>query len=104
MTIASTGRDASGEFVTREYHVEGPVMVFLTTTNIEIDEELLNRCIILVVDEDREQTRAIHDQQRMNETLEGQLMKTDRQESSLPTILHPVSRSRITAPAPEGIT
>ncbi len=80
LTIASTGRDASGEFVTREYHVEGPVMVFLTTTNIEIDEELLNRCIILVVDEDREQTRAIHDQQRMNETLEGQLMKTDRQD------------------------
>jgi DNA primase catalytic core len=79
-TIASTGRDASGEFVTKEYHVEGPVMVFLTTTNIEIDEELLNRCIVLVVDEDREQTRAIHDQQRMNETLEGQLMKTDRQD------------------------
>ena len=80
LTIASTGRDASGEFVTKEYHVEGPVMVFLTTTNIEIDEELLNRCIVLVVDEDRAQTRAIHDQQRMNETLEGQLMKTDRQD------------------------
>ena len=80
LTIASTGRDSNGEFVTKEYHVEGPVMVFLTTTNIEIDEELLNRCIVLVVDEDREQTRAIHNQQRMNETLEGQLMKTDRQD------------------------
>jgi hypothetical protein len=80
LTIASTGRDSSGEFVTKEYHVQGPVMVFLTTTNIEIDEELLNRCIVLVVDEDRAQTRAIHDQQRMNETLEGQLMKTGRQD------------------------
>ena len=26
----------------------------------EIDEELLNRCIVLTVDEEREQTRAIH--------------------------------------------
>ncbi len=80
LTIASTGRDSNGEFVTKEYHVEGPVMVFLTTTSIEIDEELLNRCIVLVVDEDREQTQAIHNQQRLNETLEGQLMKTDRKD------------------------
>jgi DNA primase len=80
LTIASTGRDANGEFVTKEYHVEGPVMVFLTTTSIEIDEELLNRCIVLVVDEDRAQTQAIHNQQRMNETLSGQFMKTDRQD------------------------
>jgi hypothetical protein len=80
LTIASTGRDPNGEFVTKEYHVDGPVMVFLTTTNIEIDEELLNRCIVLTVDEDRLQTRAIHDQQRMNETLEGQLQKTNRKD------------------------
>ena len=35
-------------------------MIFLTTTAIEIDEELLNRCLVLTVDEDREQTQAIH--------------------------------------------
>ena len=35
-------------------------MIFLTTTAVEIDEELLNRCIVLTVDEGREQTRAIH--------------------------------------------
>ena len=35
-------------------------MIFLTTTAIEVDEELLNRCLVLTVDEDREQTRAIH--------------------------------------------
>ena len=39
-------------------------MIFLTTTAIEIDEELLNRCLVLTVDEDREQTRAIHRLQR----------------------------------------
>ncbi|TWB87047.1 hypothetical protein FB106_1276 [Synechococcus sp. Ace-Pa] len=33
----------------------------------------MNRCIVLTVDENREQTRAIHDQQRENETLDGLL-------------------------------
>ena len=28
-----------------QYRVEGPVMIFLTTTAIDIDEELLNRCL-----------------------------------------------------------
>ena len=56
---------------TEEYHVEGPVMIFLTTTAIEIDEELENRCIILTVDESREQTAAIHRMQREEETFEG---------------------------------
>jgi len=72
LTIASTGKDPdSGRHVTREYKVDGPVMIFSTTTAIDIDEELLNRCLVLSVDEDREQTRAIHDLQRFEETLEG---------------------------------
>jgi hypothetical protein len=78
LTIASTGKDPhTGKLVTHEYHVEGPVMIFLTTTAIEIDEELLNRCIVLTVDEDREQTRAIHRLQRESQTLEGLLAKRD---------------------------
>src|SRR5690606_29672777 len=48
LTIASTGKDpATGKLITQEYRVEGPVMIFLTTTAIEIDEELLNRCLVL---------------------------------------------------------
>ena len=35
-------------------------MIFLTTTAIQVDEELFNRCLVLTVNEDREQTRAIH--------------------------------------------
>lgn len=78
LTIASTGKDpATGKLVTEEYHVEGPVMIFLTTTAIEIDEELLNRCIVLTVDENREQTRAIHELQRNAQTLEGLLTKRE---------------------------
>ena len=42
LTIASTGKDpTTGKLVTHEYRVEGPVMIFLTTTAVEIDEELL---------------------------------------------------------------
>jgi DNA primase len=78
LTIASTGKDpATGKLVTEEYHVEGPVMIFLTTTAIEIDEELLNRCIVLTVDENREQTRAIHELQRESQTLEGLLARRE---------------------------
>jgi len=72
ITIASTGKDDStGNLVTREYKVEGPVMLFLTTTAIDIDEELLNRCVVLTVNESREQTQLIHAAQRQRRTLAG---------------------------------
>jgi DNA primase catalytic core len=81
LSIASTGKDPStGRLVTHEYRVKGPVMIFLTTTAPEIDEELLNRCIVLTVDEEREQTRAIHRLQRERQTLEGLLARQDRAE------------------------
>jgi hypothetical protein len=76
LTIASTGKDAvTGALVTQDYRVEGPVMLFLTTTAIEIDEELLNRCLVLSVDEGRAQTEAIHRLQRSRRTLEGLLAR-----------------------------
>jgi len=79
LTIASTGKDPhTGRLVTQEYRVSGPVMIFLTTTAIDIDEELLNRCLVLTVDEDREQTRAIHRLQRQRQTLEGLLARHTR--------------------------
>lgn len=78
LTIASTGKDpTTGRLVTHEYRVEGPVMIFLTTTAVDVDEELLNRCLVLTVDEDRDQTRAIHRLQRRAETLEGLLEQRD---------------------------
>ena len=79
LTIASTGKDPeSGRHVTKEYKVEGPVMIFSTTTAIDIDEELLNRCLVLTVDEEREQTQAIQELQRFEETLEGLLATQTR--------------------------
>jgi DNA primase len=82
LRIASTGKDASsGRLITQEYRVEGPMMLFLTTTAIKIDEELLNRCLVLTVDEDRDQTRAIHQLQRQRQTLQGLLAAQDRQQT-----------------------
>ncbi|MDQ3160786.1 MAG: CHC2 zinc finger domain-containing protein, partial [Pseudomonadota bacterium] len=74
LTIASTGKDpTTGKLVTEEYRVEGPVMLCLTTTAIDLDEELLNRCLVLTINESREQTAAIHARQRSARTLHGLL-------------------------------
>jgi len=81
VSIASTGKDpVSGRHITHEYRVKGPVMIFLTTTAIDIDEELLNRCLVLTVNEDRAQTQAIHRIQRESQTIEGLLRRRDGDE------------------------
>ena len=80
VTIASTGKDDStGNLVTKEYTVQGPVMLFLTTTAIDIDEELMNRCLVLSVNESREQTQAIHAAQRAKRTLQGLQNKLEKE-------------------------
>ena len=80
LSIASTGKDAAtGRLVTHEYRVRGPVAILLTTTAVDVDEELLNRCLVLSVDEERAQTRAIHERQRQAETLPGLLRTRDRE-------------------------
>lgn len=79
LKIASTGKDPkSGRLITQEYNVEGPCSIFMTTTNVEVDEELQNRCLVLSVNEDREQTKRIHELQRKSRTLEGMLKKEDK--------------------------
>ena len=79
LTIASTGKDpSSGRLVTHEYHVEGPAAILLTTTAIDLDEELQNRCLVLAVDESREQTIAIHEAQRLSRTRDGAIRKRRR--------------------------
>jgi DNA primase catalytic core len=80
LTIASTGKDPeTGRLITHQYRVEGPVMIFLTSTAIDLDEEMLNRCLVLTVNEEREQTQAIHRQQREQQTLEGLLARRERE-------------------------
>jgi len=71
LTHAVVGRGADGRAATERYTVEGPVALFLTTTAMEIDEELVNRCLVLSVDESRFQTDAIHRRQRAARTFDG---------------------------------
>jgi DNA primase len=79
LTIASTAKDeATGDLRTRQYTVKGPVMLMLTTTAIDVDEELMNRCLVLAVNESREQTALIHARQRHKQTLEGLLQSSQR--------------------------
>lgn len=80
LSIASTGKDTtSGRLVTHTYSVKGPTAIVLTTTAIDVDEELLNRCLVLTVDEDRAQTQAIHAAQRQAQTLTGLTRRAERE-------------------------
>ncbi|MCX7373873.1 MAG: DNA primase [Alphaproteobacteria bacterium] len=91
LTIASTGKDpATGKLVTQDYTVEGPVALMLTTTAIDLDEELSNRCLVLTIDESRDQTRAIHSRQRYEETLAG--LAARETQSGLRTLHHNAQR------------
>ena len=61
----------TNELETKVREVRGPVAFFQTSTKPAIDEELQNRCLVLTVDESREQTQAVHARQRDLETVAG---------------------------------
>jgi DNA primase catalytic core len=73
LTVAVTTTDPkTGIKRTEEYHVEGPVVIIITTTNPEaLDFETRNRFVLLTIDESREQTRRILKKQREQDSLEG---------------------------------
>ncbi|MEM8911067.1 MAG: DNA primase [Planctomycetota bacterium] len=64
----TTERGQDGRITAVQYHVEGPSQIMLTTTAMDIDEELINRCLVLTVDETKQQTDAIQSLQRQNRT------------------------------------
>jgi len=79
LSMAATGKNPeTGRMVTHDYRVEGPVMLMLTTTAIDVDPELLNRCLVLTVDEEAGQTAAIQQSQREARTLAGIQAKRER--------------------------
>ena len=105
LRIASTGRDnASGRHVTHTYEVEGPVAILSTTTALDIDEELLNRCLVLTVDESADQTAAIHELQKQMETIDGVRRRRRREalvlmHQNAQRLLHPVEVVNPLAPS-----
>ncbi|MGC4116142.1 MAG: hypothetical protein QM765_16490 [Myxococcales bacterium] len=79
LTIGSTSKDERGRLVSQTYRVEGPVGLIFSSTAAELDEELLNRCLTLTIDESPEQTRAVHRIQQLRETLEGLVASRERE-------------------------
>jgi DNA primase catalytic core len=76
ITIAYTGKDpVTGKMKTEENTVEGPLMVFITTTQAEIDGETASRFLFISIDESQAMTEKILAKQRQSHTLEGFLGK-----------------------------
>ena len=70
LSIACVGKESqTGRPRTEHYQVEGPVAMLLTTTAQEPDDELANRCLVLSVNGQPQQTGAIHQRQRHAYTL-----------------------------------
>ncbi len=81
LRIAVAGKNSgTGRNQTDTSEVEGPVMMFLTTTAERPDVELQNRSIVQHVNESPEQTAAIHALQRSAYTLSGHATVSERQE------------------------
>jgi DNA primase len=72
LVIEATIKDPiSGKLKTMANRVEGPTAVFITTTDPETDAETKSRFFITSIDESREQTQAILERQRRQQTLAG---------------------------------
>lgn len=79
ISIATTLKDEKGNLRTMEKRVEGPVQFFCTTTRIDVDDELLNRTLVVSISDDPGVTEAIHKVQRQRQTLAGIQQKKLRQ-------------------------
>ena len=76
ITIAYTGKDkVTGELTACENTVEGPLMVFITTTQVDIDGETASRFLFISIDETEAMTEKVLSKQRESHTMEGMLNK-----------------------------
>ena len=72
LVIEATIKDLlTGRLTTMENRVEGPTVVFLTTTDPNTDSETKSRFFIISVDESRLQTTSILHSQRQRRTVKG---------------------------------
>lgn len=81
ITIAYTGKDpVTGRMQTEENTVEGPLMVFITTTQVDIDGETASRFVFISIDESEEMTKKILAKQRQSQTMAGMINKLESAE------------------------
>ncbi|MCB1320068.1 MAG: toprim domain-containing protein, partial [Leptospiraceae bacterium] len=80
-SIATTIKDpGTGHMSASDYWIEGPLGCWRTSTAVWIDEEVLNRFLVIATDESREQTGRILEAQRFMRTLEGWQSREARKE------------------------
>jgi hypothetical protein len=78
ITIACTSKDpVSGRLKTDDNTVEGPLMIFITTTADEVEGETASRFVFISIDESSEMTEKILQKQRERHTMEGMLRRCD---------------------------
>ncbi|MFP4044742.1 MAG: toprim domain-containing protein [Rhodosalinus sp.] len=71
--LTTVQNPSTGEMEARSYLVRGPVALLTTTTrdDDELDDELVNRCLLLSVSETDDQTAAVQALQRAADTIAG---------------------------------
>jgi len=75
----STGTNPkTGEHKSNQYSNEGPIVVLFTCPREGVDEEVENRCIILTLNESKEQTERIQKMQRLKHSFAGVKMIEDK--------------------------
>jgi len=80
LSKASTMKDPeTGNLVTRSFVKKGPVQLLLTTNRPHVTEDVLNRLLLLVLNNDPDLTRRIHELQRHARTRDGLVMKKRRE-------------------------
>ncbi len=105
LTIGATRTDPqSGKLVTQEYHVRGPVAIFLTTASPNVlDPETRSRFVQVSIDESPEQTRRILERQRALDTLDGLVQRHKaeaicRKHHNMQRLLRPIEVANPFAP------
>ena len=76
---AVTMKDSSGQMQTIFQETQGPIGYMESTTQIFLNQENENRCLIVYLDDSMEQTRRIHEAQRESFTPEGRCKAKEAQ-------------------------
>jgi DNA primase catalytic core len=80
LSISYTKADPkTGENTSESSDVEGPAQIIITEPREGINEEIINRSLVLILDMSPEQTRRIQDYQRLLDSPEGVVLRKERE-------------------------
>jgi hypothetical protein len=80
LSISYTKADPkTGENTSESSDVEGPAQIIITEPREGINEEIINRSLVLILDMSPEQTKRIQDYQRLLDSPEGVVLRKERE-------------------------